>query len=611
MERDDLPEGAAWLATQDFRDTLPTATIMPPQSADLDHALDLLGQMAGRSLQASVQLRPGALIAEGGMGVVREAEQVALGRTVAIKTLRADKRDPSSVRDLLREAWVTGSLEHPNVVPVHHLGVDGQGLPALVLKRVEGVEWSKLMHDAAEVARRFGTTDLLAWNLDILLHVLNGIRFAHSRGIIHRDLKPSNVMIGDFGEVYVLDWGVALSLRDDRSGGLLPRAKDAKHIAGTPCYMAPEMLQLDQPLSERTDVYLAGAVLFEIIAGRPPHAGTTAVAVMTSVLTSRPELPPNTPSELAAICMRAMDPDPARRFESADALRIALQAYIGHRGSELLAARAMARLAELRLALAGENRDEIYRLFSACRFGFHEALASWRENLEATRGLAEATLEVARYELAQGDAQAALKLIGELAAPDDALLAEARRAADEQASRRKRLEELGQAHDLAIGRRARAWMGFVIGLFFALLPLVPQARMLDHRRQFLSTLAVVGAIAVAAWLFRSVLGSTLVNRRLLAGILLIFVGNSVLVGAGWMMGIAPIHMHVLMVFLYFISASMLALTVDSHLLPTALGFAGAFLFAARYPEYWMYAKSAGAFIFAMNVLWAWLLPTKK
>src|SRR5678815_4585974 len=104
--------------------------------------------------------------------------------------------------------------------------------------------------------------------------VLNAVRFAHSRGILHRDLKPANVMIGEFGEVYLVDWGIAVSLRDDGSGRL-PLAANATEPAGTPVYMAPEMLGRDglPPLSERTDIYLAGAVLFEIVAGRPPHEG--------------------------------------------------------------------------------------------------------------------------------------------------------------------------------------------------------------------------------------------------------------------------------------------------------------------------------------------------
>src|SRR5690606_8689637 len=103
------------------------------------------------------------------------------------------------------------------------------------------------------------------------------VRFAHARGVLHRDLKPGNVMIGNFGEVYLLDWGIAVALRDDGTGRF-PLASEATELAGTPSYMAPEMLgrEAGPPLSERTDVYLAGAVLYELITGRPPHVGTSA-----------------------------------------------------------------------------------------------------------------------------------------------------------------------------------------------------------------------------------------------------------------------------------------------------------------------------------------------
>jgi len=186
-----------------------------------------------------------------------------------------------------------------------------------------------------EVARRFGAADLLTWNLGILLHVLNALRFAHKLGILHRDLKPGNVMIGDFGEVYLLDWGIAVSLRDDGTGRF-PLASAASTLAGTPAYLAPEMLGRagGPPLSERTDVYLVGAVLHEIIAGHPPHRGNNSLAVITSVLASRPELPASAPPELARICTRAMHAEPEQRFESADALRLAFKHQPGDRGSE-------------------------------------------------------------------------------------------------------------------------------------------------------------------------------------------------------------------------------------------------------------------------------------
>jgi serine/threonine protein kinase len=411
----------AWLETiaVDSSQTLrqePGATIVPTQvrSTGGRKAMAMLEQLSGLSPGASAQLKTGETIGEGGMGIIRLAEQTALGRTVAVKTLKGDKKDAAAALDLLREAWVTGALEHPNIVPVHHVGLDDDGSPIIVLKRIEGVSWHDIVEDADHVNAVFGAPDLLAWNLGILLQVLNAVRFAHSRGIIHRDLKPSNVMVGEFGEVYLLDWGIAVSLVDDGSGRL-PLAKDADEMAGTPCYMAPEMLgrQGAPPLSERTDVYLAGAVLFEIITGGPPHKGKTAVEVVTSVIASRPELPADAPPELARICTRAMAASPDDRHASIDEMRAAIEAYLAHRGSARLAELARAKKEELfaRLALPagspGREREEIYRLYGACKFGFHEALSAWRDNDEARAGLTEATVAVAEYELTGTDPRAA------------------------------------------------------------------------------------------------------------------------------------------------------------------------------------------------------------
>ncbi|MEM9488267.1 MAG: serine/threonine-protein kinase, partial [Myxococcota bacterium] len=271
----------------DTIDQNPHDTIVPPRSGSESaerQALGVLEQLfADRAYQLGSQLILGDTIGTGGAGIVRQAEQVALGRTVAVKMLKPDKRGTTTAMDLLREAWVAGSLAHPNVVPVYDIGLDDSGAPLVVLKHIEGVAWSELIHDGAQVRERFGADDLLDWNLGILMQVLNAVRFAHSRGIVHRDLKPANVMIGEFGEVYLVDWGLAVSMRDDRSGRL-PLARDATALAGTPCYMAPEMLgEGDNPITECTDIYLAGSILFEILVGRPPHVGNSSVAVVTSV----------------------------------------------------------------------------------------------------------------------------------------------------------------------------------------------------------------------------------------------------------------------------------------------------------------------------------------
>jgi serine/threonine-protein kinase len=618
---------AAWLETiaapapdalagaADTRRTAPPSTILPTMirpSTGGRKALAVLEQLAAVAPGASAQLKTGETIGEGGMGVIRLAEQVALGRTVAVKTLKDARRaEPGAALDLLREAWVTGSLEHPNIVPVHHLGLDADGSPQIVLKRIEGTSWHDLLDDADTVASRFGAPDLLAWNLGILTQVLNAVRFAHSRGIVHRDLKPSNVMIGAFGEVYLLDWGIAVSLRDDGSGRL-PLAADATEMAGTPCYMAPEMLGGEgaPPLSERTDVYLAGAVLFELITFRPPHDGATAHEVIASVVASRPALPPTAPPELAAICARAMAAAPADRYPSIEAMQAALAAYLEHRGSARLAARAGERLDELLAVLQAchadpdRRREEVYRLFGACRFGFHEALVAWRDNAEARAGLRAATIAVAEYELAGDDPRAAVTLLGEVEDAPPELVARARAAAADRASRQQALEALGRAHDAATGTRTRMFVTMVMGVLFATLPVIgaihPTFMPLDRPRDLVlwsvGLAAVLGALGYWA---RESMRKTLINRRVFATGMLMFAAQIVLALGAWELGARGPQIMVLWIFCWFVLASMVTVAIDAGMAPSAVGFAIAFLVAARAPEH-RYGVIAAA-----NAVWRW------
>ncbi len=624
----------AWLETLaadlsgTIRDT-PRSTILPAagNSTAGGRAMAALAGLEGDAHQ----LRTLEVIGEGGMGVIREAEQVALGRIVAVKTLKANRREPAAALDLLREAWVTGSIEHPNVVPVHYVELDEHGHPVIVLKRIAGVEWSKLLTDPETVTARFGTTDVLAWNLGILLHVLNAVRFAHSKGIIHRDLKPSNVMVGDFGEVYLLDWGIAVSLRDDGSGRMA-LASNATELAGTPCYMAPEMLGRENgpPISERTDVYLAGSVLFELITGRPPHGGDTAPAVIASVIESAPVLPPEVPVELAKICMRAMHADPENRFESIDAMRIALQSYLEHRGSAQLGARASLRLDELLAVLANpaaleptttaeleaaeaaeiEHREAIYRLFGACRFGCLEALAVWRDNVDAQACLARATVAVAEYELAAGNSKAAVTLLGDLADAPPALVARARQAADAETKHQAALEKLRVQHDPLVGRRTRAALAGVLGVTFSILPLIdgvyPSALPLDsHLGNVLWALGVLVIVLGVTWYARDSMRATLFNRRVAATGVFIFVGQTVLSLGAWAVGLSVEQSQTLMIFFWGTIATGVAINLDPWVAPSAAFYYAAFLFAARMPEYRLFAMSASNLVFGINAVIRW------
>ena len=230
----------------------------------------------------------GETLGRGGMGLVRIGQQLSMGREVAVKTTRADRRSERATLELLREAWVTGALEHPNILPIYDVGIDEEGAPVIVMRRVDGEDWDALMRAGETVAARYGEEDLLEWNLRVLMQVCSALSSAHERGLIHRDLKPANVMLGRFGEVYLVDWGIAVSVGDDGEGRF-PKPEGGGEVVGTPAYMAPEMLAgRSEQLGPRTDVYLVGAVLYEILVGHAPHRQSELGGFVDSVMHSPP-----------------------------------------------------------------------------------------------------------------------------------------------------------------------------------------------------------------------------------------------------------------------------------------------------------------------------------
>src|SRR5215468_10442868 len=319
-----------------------------------------------------VRYRFGELLGEGGMGEVLLAHDEHIGREVAVKRIRSTEPTAEELSRFVREARVQGRLEHPAVVPVHDLAIDRDGRPFFVMKRLTGTTLQELLvrlrtgaDDGAAVRRR-----MLRAFVDVCL----AIEFAHSRGIVHRDIKPANIMLGDFGEVYVLDWGVARALTEaaDPGGppsGLGPAAADLRldtgdtlvgTVLGTPGYMAPEQLAGERA-GPAADIYALGCILYEIVAGVPLHTQRN----VGEALTQRPARPstqrPDAPPELDAICERATTVDLDARLGSARALGDAVQAYLD--GDRDVAARvdlARRHIAEARAALAAGD-DEARR----------------------------------------------------------------------------------------------------------------------------------------------------------------------------------------------------------------------------------------------------------
>ena len=293
-----------------------------------------VGQVALKRLGYDI----GPELGRGGLGTVLLARQQVFDREVAIKRLHSQD-DRAAGLKFYAEAVVTALLEHPNIVPIHDLVSDDKGRLQLVMKRVEGSTWKKLLHPTG------GAAGLpLDDHLDILVKVCEAVTFAHDKGIIHRDLKPENVMVGVHGEVLVMDWGCAVAYGDHEQHPAVPRVEEVNQISGTPSYMAPEMVLFDQrAIGPRSDVYLLGSILYEILTGLKPHTGDTVMQVLKAAAMDR-VIPPqervphrDMPSELSDICMNALTHDPAQRIPTATAFLERLRAYRRHAEAVTLA----------------------------------------------------------------------------------------------------------------------------------------------------------------------------------------------------------------------------------------------------------------------------------
>ncbi len=280
------------------------------------------------------------LLGKGGMGEVWLAHDTRIDREIAVKLMRGSK-DEQAVARFLREARVQGRLEHPSVVPVHDLGGDASA-PFFAMKRLSGTTLADVI--AARDHAKWPRRTLLARFVDICL----AVEFAHKHGVIHRDLKPANIMLGDYGETYVLDWGLA-RIADGVDGGVIRNSDlrgdsiqgpalgqtQAGTMLGTPGYMSPEQMR-GEAVDQRTDVYALGCILFEILTGEQAIARDRAFELTLSELCHRPlARSPDVPPELDEMCARSTHADPAKRLASARDLADGVQRFLdGDRDTE-------------------------------------------------------------------------------------------------------------------------------------------------------------------------------------------------------------------------------------------------------------------------------------
>lgn len=326
----------------------PTLARSQPEPALSDTLARASGASANDEASASmgsVRYERGRELGRGGMGRVVEAVDRQFSRVVALKELLGN----GDRARFATEALVTGNLEHPGIPSVYERGVDERGLPFYAMRKVRGRTLAALLADARSLEDRLGL-------LPALLKTAQTLGYAHEHGVIHRDVKPENVIVGTYGDVVLLDWGIARVrgiASSDSAGGergvTAPQQAGATvfgSIMGTPAYMSPEQASGDtDAIDERTDVFALGALLYHLLTGRAPYQGTTVDALLGQARDGTPpeasQLERESPASLVGICQRAMAKRPAERFRNATELARALEefeskAFLGKPGSKLI-----------------------------------------------------------------------------------------------------------------------------------------------------------------------------------------------------------------------------------------------------------------------------------
>ncbi|MEV0689218.1 Stk1 family PASTA domain-containing Ser/Thr kinase [Streptomyces sp. NPDC050388] len=264
----------------------------------------------------------GHVLGRGGMAEVYLAHDTRLGRTVAVKTLRADlARDPSFQARFRREAQSAASLNHPAIVAVYDTGedyIDGVSIPYIVMEYVDGSTLRELLHSGRKL--------LPERTLEMTIGILQALEYSHRAGIVHRDIKPANVMLTRNGQVKVMDFGIARAMGDS---GMTMTQTSA--VIGTAQYLSPEQAKGEQ-VDARSDLYSTGCLLYELLTVRPPFVGDSPVAVAYQHVREEPQAPsvfdPEVTPEIDAITLKALVKDPDYRYQSADEMRADIEAYL-------------------------------------------------------------------------------------------------------------------------------------------------------------------------------------------------------------------------------------------------------------------------------------------
>ena len=396
---------------------------LPDQDISVDDSLSILGNLG-----------------EGGMGEVLLVREACPRREVALKI--AKDKQQHYMMAIKHEAMIMGSLEHPNIIPVHRvMDSDEHGL-CMLMKKVDGKSLD-------EYSDSFGDMEWIRSGIQILIQVCYALEYAHNQGIIHRDIKPENIMTGAFGEVYLLDWGTALDTSSLHTA--------QKAILGTPAYMAPEMLTGNPSLIKPyTDVYLLGATLHEMLTGTKRHSGQNMEEILNSVRNSKAYTYESyVPEQLGQLVNRSCHLITTERIQTIQHFREELELYLEQREGYRIFEEAQ----KSAVLFQKEGAVDV-RLghFFAARFGFEQALRIVPNYSEGHEALESLLYQMVDWQIERGQLIMAKGMYKSLRNPCKKLQKKMKLALEEQERQeRKRLEieRVAQDHDKSQSKRER------------------------------------------------------------------------------------------------------------------------------------------------------------
>ena len=583
-----------WLAedktTEQDSNTLDSSSSIP--SLDSDFPLSSRGNILG----------------QGGMGQVISGVQASMGREIAVKEIRPDRVNPKIIKALLQEAWITGFLEHPNIIPIYTIDKNEHDQPMILMKKIEGKSWGQYLHHPDAVTEQFQVSDILVWHLQIFQQVCAAIEFAHSKGFLHRDIKPENVMIGVYGEVYVVDWGIAVAL-DKRYHSWIPTVHQVRSMAGTPAYMAPEMAEVQgDRLSPQSDIYLLGAMLYEIVQGTPPHAHVSLENLSTHIQNFQPKFTDTVHPELQTIVQKCMHVVPQERYSSVQALRTDIASFLEYRQLHGVLDGLLEEIDAVQKSIAeNKDRNTIYAHFFAARFALQQLAGCDMAWSDHPKRYAQAVHQLINWELSAKRYESAELLLDNLPSVPSSIIEEIVQLKQEFIAEQKRIREMDIMNSETIGIRTRSFVIIwaVVGwVVFPIWCIVSHVEYTYTHLHIQTAGMFVWMLAIGVWAKDS-LSRTDLNRRvysiLLAEPLLHLVSDV----CAWAIDWTPSQAWMMRFIVWNTMMLSYAMLSESRFLILALGYSLLTVLAFSQPQYIYHITVLVnlALLLGMGILW--------